>query len=175
MTNLRLSDDDWMKLRDFNQKIAFSVRKQLPADWYLDKEEVEGAVYDTFIYLLNNYKPGAISPTSYCYQYAEQITLKRLLSEYQQVKNSTPIDVDEDDDVCKHEYGKCEVKSLSIDTRKQDEDRELVKQILDKMPDDDKMIANMVMEGKSLREIGEELGISHQAITKRLKKYKIKL
>jgi len=93
---LRLTEKDWLKLRDFNKQIALRVRAELPGDWYLTAEDVEGAVYDVFIKLLGEYKPGAMSPTSYVYQYAEARALDMLMREYKRLKNSEPVEEDFD-------------------------------------------------------------------------------
>lgn len=64
---VKLSDEQWMKLRDFSKVITASLRKKLPGDWYLPDEDIQGAVYGVFIKILQSYKPGVMSPTSYCW------------------------------------------------------------------------------------------------------------
>lgn len=119
---MKLTEQDWLKLRDFNKKIAASIQQKLPDDWAITREDIEGAVYDTFIKLLAKYKPGALSATSWCWQHGEKWTLTNLLAEYKKLKNQVTLDdlygEDKDDDEpCNHKYGRGEVKSLTVDDR----------------------------------------------------------
>ena len=82
-----LTENDWLKLRDYNKQIALRVRAKLPGDWYLTPEEVEGAVYDSFVKLLSEYRPGAMSAVSFCWQYGEMRTYGNLMREYRRLKN----------------------------------------------------------------------------------------
>lgn len=77
-------------------------------------------MYDCFIKLLSEYKPGAMSPTSYVYQYAERRALDQLMREYKALKNSEPVEEDfgaDDDSEQPRRYGEGEVKALSTDDR----------------------------------------------------------
>jgi len=143
---MKLNENDWMKLRDFNKQIARRIQMRLPADWCLTLDEIEGAVYDTFIKLLNNYKEGAMSPTSYCYQFGEQYTYRDLIREYRRLKKQETLDAlygedNDDDEPCRHEYGEGDVPSLTVDDREKHDDEIEVNEILAKMPKLDKMIA----------------------------------
>jgi hypothetical protein len=44
-------------------------------------------VYDSFIKLLSEYRPGAMSAVSFCWQYAEKMTAQNLYKEYRRLKN----------------------------------------------------------------------------------------
>lgn len=174
--HLNLTESDWLKLHDFNQQIAKRIQMRLPSDWYLTLDEIEGAVYDVFIKLLNNYEPGAMSPVSYCYQFAEKWTYLNLIREYCKLKSQETFDAlygedKDDDEPCRHIYGEAEVKPLSVDERESLQDKLEVNEIMQKMPKLDKMIAEMLMEGKSYREIADEIGLSAMACQKRMKKY----
>lgn len=83
---VKLSDSDWLKLRDFSKAITASLKPKLPGDWYLSDDDIQGAVYGTFVKLLQGYRPGAMSPTSYCWQYAERWTYLTLMAEYRRLK-----------------------------------------------------------------------------------------
>ena len=174
--NLNLTEADWLKLRDFNKQIAKRIQMRLPSDWYLTLDEIEGAVYDTFIRYLNAYEPGAMSPTSYCYQFGEMATYRDLIREYRKLKSQETFDAlygedKDDDEPCRHIYGEAEVKPWSVDERESLQDKLEVSEMMDKMPKLDKMIAEMLMEGKSYREIAEDIGLSAMACQKRMKKY----
>jgi len=88
----RLSDADWLKLRDFSKRISSNIMRKLPGDWLLSDDDVQGAVYGTFVKLLANYRPGAMSPTSYCWQFAERWTLLTLMNEYRRLKKQVALD-----------------------------------------------------------------------------------
>ena len=174
---MTLNEQDWLKLRDFNKIIAKQIQPRLPSDWYLTIEDIEGAVYDTFIKLLNNYKEGAMSPTSYCWQFGEQYTYRDLMREYKKLKNQVNIDElygedKDDDEPCKHKYGVGEVESLTVDEREEQNVHDEVQTLMSKANLIDRTIMQMFMEGKTLREIGSQLGLSKDAVAKRLKKYK---
>jgi len=120
--NLNLTEADWLKLHDFNKQIAKRIQMRLPCDWYLTLDEIEGAVYDVFIKLLNNYEPGAMSATSYCYQFGEKWAYLNLIREYRKLKSQETLDAlygedKDDDEPCRHIYGEAEVKPLSVDER----------------------------------------------------------
>lgn len=72
---VKLSDADWLKLRDFSKVITANLKQKLPGDWYLSDDDIQGVVYGTFIKILRSYRPGAMSPTSYCWQFAEKAAL----------------------------------------------------------------------------------------------------
>lgn len=119
---LHLSEQQWLKLRDYNKIIARNIQQKIPADWYLSTEDIEGAVYDSIISLLSEYKEGAVSPTSYCYQYAERRAQNDLMREYRRIKNQLSIDdmlspVEDEEGNVKSEIGKGDVQALSIDER----------------------------------------------------------
>lgn len=168
MQRLRLSEADWLKLRDYAKAMSTKIQKKLPEDWTLDLNEIEGAVYDTFIHYLNNYKDGAMSPVSYCYRFAELATFRDLIREYKQLKQQDTLDSLREDG---REYGKGYVKSLVVDDTQTLETKLQANELLDKMPKLDRMIAQMIMEGKSLRQISEEVGLDKMTIQRRMKKY----
>lgn len=144
-------------------------------DWPLETEEIEGAVYDTFIKLLNNYKEGAMSAASYCWMFGEKWTYLTLMREYRRLKKQDTIDVlpDEDDDDDAPRAGKnpLGVKALTTDERAERELDDDVNCIMDNATLQDKRIMQLVMQGWSLEEIGQLIGISKMAVSKRLKKY----
>ena len=175
--NIRLTEKDWLKLRDFNKLISNKIRQRLPEDWQLTFDEIESAVYDTFIKLLNNYVEGAMSPTSYCFQFAEKYTYRDLIREYRRLKNQETLDAlyseDKDDDKpCRHKHGIGEVPALTVDERDSLDRKLETKQLLEKMTKLDRMIAELIMDGKSYRDVADEIGMSQVAVMKRMKKYK---
>lgn len=163
-------------MRDFNKLISNKIRQRLPKDWQLTLDEIESAVYDTFIKLLNNYNDGAMSPTSYCFQFAEKYTYRDLIREYRRLKNQETLDAlygedYNDDEPCKHKVVNENANAVTTNPRHTLNIHLKVVELLDKMPKIDKMIAELIMDGKSYREIANEVGMSQVAVMKRMKKY----
>ena len=86
-TRLHLTDADWLTLRNMNHAITGKIKNKLPPDWQLPKEDIQGAVYDTFLRLLANYREGTMSPLTYCQRYAEGYTQRDLRREYKTLKS----------------------------------------------------------------------------------------
>lgn len=40
MKHIRLTEKDWLKLNDFAKIFAKKIRKQLPADWGIEEDEI---------------------------------------------------------------------------------------------------------------------------------------
>lgn len=112
-----------------------------------------------------------MSPISYCYKYAEIATWRDLIREYHRLKNQQAFFeiVDFDERQCCSGF----VDRLpNTNPVKVVEDRDEVSRIFSNAPKIDCLIMEGVMEGKTLREIGEDLGMSQVAVLKRLKKYR---
>lgn len=79
---------DWQKLDGFNKSISVKLKKRLPKDWNIPLEDIQSEVNDTFIKLIKLYVPmiNGWSLTTYCYQFAEKITYKKLMAEYSRLK-----------------------------------------------------------------------------------------
>lgn len=174
--NIKLTDADWLKLRDFNKVISKKIKQDIPVDWDLSLEEIQSAVYDTYIKLLSNYKLGAMSPTSYCWQYAEKWTYNTLMAEYRRLKQQYEYDdlfgEDKDDDEpCRHTIIKADLEHISIDDAHTRNLKIMVKEIYEKMPKIDQMIAKMIFEGYSYDEISKHIGIDKKTAIRHMKKY----
>ena len=116
--HLHLTDEEWDKLRDLNRvTTANLLRGKLPSDWGISEGDVSGAVYDTIIHLLQVYKPGSLSPVSYCWRYVEIYTLRDLLREYRHCKDQLVIsdreDPEDEDGNVHHEIGVGDVPGLT--------------------------------------------------------------
>lgn len=96
------------------------------------------------------------------------------MQEYGRLKRNLQIidDTDDDDDTeVKHKIGIGDVKPLTVrDFGDRLEARDKVSVIMTKTDGTGRKICNMVMNGMKQDEIANELGISQQAIAKRLKK-----
>ena len=77
---------------------------------------------------------------------------------------------EEDNYVEPHEYGEYEVAAY-FDDKKKYESYEALKSIYDKANKLDKMIIDMILDGKEITAVAEEVGISARQIYRRLQKY----
>lgn len=102
---------DWQKLDGFNKSISIKLKKRLPKDWNIPLEDIQSEVNDTFIKLIKLYVPmiNGWSLTTYCYQFAEKITYKKLMAEYSRLKKQVSID-----EAFIKKYDRCEDKSLDF-------------------------------------------------------------
>ena len=171
---LNLSNADWLKLKYYNEIISKEVQKKLPSDWQLSLDEISSYVYDTFFRLAKTYRNGKVSFTSYCYKYATLCTLNVLFREYNKLKNQqTLFDIEEpeeDDYIVKPQ-----IIEYAISNDKDDKQVFYTKlfcnELLEKMNETDRHIAESIMNGHSYEEIGKVLKISPAAIVKRMRKY----
>ena len=173
---MEITEQTWLTLNDYSQKIACRIQKKLPRDWPLEIEEIRSEVYQTFVDLIEEYKDGAMSVASWCWCYGEKKTMNKLLTEYHRLKNQDTLyalgelDDGDDDDVVKPHVsnGVLEAhKALATQLEKRDK----VSRIIDGASFLDKEIMRLIMEGFSYDEISEKVGISKGEISKRMKKY----
>lgn len=117
-----ISESDWLKLRDYAKIASREIRNELPADWGITAEEITSYVLGVIAHLIDTYKHGATSITSYCYQYAKPYAKRDLIREYSRLKKQLDIydmlDPDDDDGNTRHEYGKADVQAITVDGRK---------------------------------------------------------
>ena len=163
MKHIRLTEKDWLKLNDFAKIFAKKIRKQLPAAWGIEEDEIQGAVYDTFLSLLANYKPGAMSPTSYCYEYGCKVTLTALMREYAKLKRQVQLVEDNDDDEVHHEYVEADIdeyKSLAAHL----EDKDLYEKVMETAIENGLGDVARMLGTHTQAEIAKKLGITQPAV-----------
>ena len=147
--------NDWKKLYKWSGDFAEEIRQKLPSDFELEECELKSYVFETYLNLAKIYKEGDLSFTSYCFKYAKTHTLRNILREYDKLKKFA-FGVDLSD---------LRTKETNISTKL------LCDDILEKMDDKDRNIAEMIINGFSYQEIGKVLKISPAAIVKRMRKY----
>ena len=147
--------DDWKKLYKWSENFAKEIRQKLPSDIELTDDELKSYVFESYINLAKIYKQGDLSFTSYCFKWAKQYTLRKIQLEYDKLKKFA-FGVDLSD---------LRTKETNISTKL------LCDDILEKMDDKDRNIAEMIIQGFSYEEIGKVLKISPAAIVKRMRKY----
>ena len=162
MTRYNLTASDWTKLQDYATIFAREILEQLPSDYIITLTEIQSAYFDSIFHLAEIYRKNSqddgfsLSFTSYCYKYAKTHTLRNLLRDYRRMKHQE----------AEYDLADITTKELSLSTKLFCED------LLERMDDKDRHIAEMIMAGYSYDEIGKEMGISKMAISKRIKKYR---
>ena len=146
---------DWKKLYKWSEDFAKEIRQKLPSDLELTENELKSYVFESYLNLAKIYKDGDLAFTSYCYKWAKQYTLRKIQLEYDKLKKFA-FGVDLSD---------LRTKETNISTKL------LCDDILEKMNETDRHIAESIMNGHSYEEIAKELGVSKMAITKRMRKY----
>ena len=162
MNRYNLTATDWSKLQDYSTIFSREILEKLPSDYIITLTEVQSAYFDSIFHLAEIYRKNpqddglSLSFTSYCYKYAKTHTIRNLLREYRRMKHQE----------AEYDLADITTKELSLSTKLFCED------LLDKMDEKDRYIAEMIMAGYSYEEIGKEMGISKMAISKRIKKYR---
>lgn len=165
---------EWIKLCDYARISARHLNRKLPMDWDLSVDEIQGKLMDTVLHLIDIYKAGGQSIVSYCYRLMEITTYRNLMQEYKRIKRNLEIvddNRDDDDNEVKHQIGIGDVKALTVrDFGYKLETRDEVSVIIKKTDETGRKICDMIMNGNNQYEIARELGISQQAVAKRIKK-----
>ena len=117
-----VSQADWLKLADYSKIAANEIRREIPADWNITTEEIASYVLGVIAHLIDTYKDGATSLTSYCYQYAKPYAKRDLLREYSRLKKQLDIcdmlEPDDEEGTTRHEYGKADVQAITVDGKR---------------------------------------------------------
>lgn len=172
MTHTYISNDDWDRMTDYSRVFASNIRRKLPDDWYITVDDIQSEMYGEIASMVRTYKPGKKSLVSYFYEFAEKRVYSKLMTEYRKLKRNVQISTgnDDNDTEVKHMVGEGDVEALTVSDDTKIESRDMVQTIMDNVDAKGRRICEMVMQGYGQDEIAMELGISHQAIAKRLTK-----
>lgn len=164
-----ISYSDWLKLKSYGESVYKEIQKKLPSDFKLTDNEIQSAFYQSILNLVKIYREGPMPFVVYCYRYAKIYTLSRLLKDYKKLKKfefSAGLSYLNDTE---YEF------ELDISTNKDYEEtfytKLLCDDLLEKMDETDRRIAQMIIQGFSYQEIGKELGTNKMDISRRMKKY----
>lgn len=151
----------------------------LPGDYNVSFDEILSECYSECGYLINNYKAGEASLTTYIFQWLFKRAVKSLMKEYKIIKkNAMSIEQleeefngDKDDPeawIERHQIGKGEVPSLVVDEKEARETHDKTEHILSTFNFIDRKIAELHgRDGYSLPEVAKMIGLSRQAVAKR--------
>ena len=174
----QITNEDWCSLSGVVEATARQIwnSDKLPSDLCLSFDELRSDCYIKCGNLVSNYKPGQLSLKSYVFEWLEKQVCKAIHDDYQKHKKTalTYIDAgtynDDGDYVEPHEYGEYEVAAY-FDDKKKYESYEALKTIYEKANKVDQMIIDMLLDGKDMSEVSDEVGISRMQIYRRLQKY----
>lgn len=175
----QITNEDWCNLSSVVETTAKHIwnSDKLPGDLRLSFDELRSDCYAKCGRLVSNYKPGPLSLKSYVFEWLEKNVCKAILDDYRKHHQAelTYIDAgtlyDTNNYVEPHEYGEYEVESY-FDDRKKFEAYDIVKTIYEKANKLDKMIIDMILDGKNIMEVADEVGMSARQIYRRLQKYR---
>lgn len=114
--------------------------------------------------LITTWRPGPQDVTTYIWQWAVPLTVLRINRAIEKITYDLLQELEPEEDPDRPMTEKPDPEEQRIN-------RERAREAYDKMTDDDKSIADAIMEGKSYAEIGEERGITAQAVLARMRKY----
>lgn len=192
MTLDDLTSEDLDKLANFSKDLAIIHFDKVPKQLNIQIDEFQSIIYETFPTILNSYKDGSRSFTSYFYEYAWMIALDKLTREYRRLKtelnfddcafddngnliinkklidDSQNLDCDEDGHVC-HKYGIYDFEQRTT-LQKHIEQRDLINQIRNRCDDKSKLIIDLFLKDYTQQQIADEIGISQKSVSKRIEK-----
>ena len=173
----QLLSADAAKLQDFASTTILSNVKDKLSRMSIDAstDEIMSEIWNQYAYLVNNYRTGSLSLTSYCYKYAEQRTVEAFRQARDRNRRRVEIDLD---GIGTNNYNPTreliekerEMNAMELDDNTVILNPRLI-EVLKAMRGDDLQMAKMYVSGISLEKIGKYFGISGMAVLKRLRKY----
>lgn len=171
----QLTDFEQQKLQKFAATTILSnVKDKLKRmSISADDQEIMSEIWNQYAYLVQNYKEGTLSLTSYCFQYAEPRTIEAFRKERDQCKMHVEL---VDNKFISHsnpvkELIRKEQSMNSIELENEVILNPKLVAVLKSMRGDDLQMAKMYVSGITLEKIGNYFGISAMAVLKRLRKY----
>ena len=123
-------------------------------------------IWNAYAYLLNNYKPGPLSRTSYCFKYARQIALQNIWKEHNIEKSFVSLEI-----LTKEPKTRKTPETTMIEQEDKIELDSRIKEVIDLMPPRDFDIATLYMKGITMEKIAEIHKISKSAVSNILRRY----
>lgn len=151
--------DIW-KLSDILTKKILSSDKLPKIKFYTyEFDEVRSECLKIIIKLGEEYKDGSKSFVNYCYDYVPLRVIDRIWKDYKKMIKQIPIE-------------EIENEASPQNLHQEIERKELVEKIYELADEIDNQILDGIMDGMTITEIADKLKVSHQAVSKRLKKMK---
>ena len=162
-----LTNEETEKLQRFAAtSLLETLKDEVPSELKHNTQELMSEIWNAYAYLLNNYKPGPLSRTSYCFKYAEQIALKSIWKEHKIEKSFVSLE-----NLTKEPQTMNTPETEIIEQEDKIELDSRIKEIIDLMPPRDFDIATMYMRGITMEKIAEIHKITKSNVKKILQKY----
>ena len=158
----------------FANNIADEIIKEdkLPSDYHLSRNDVVHEVNLAFVSIAQSYRPktDGVSLHTYCYQYGKRTAIRNIWRTYNEIKDKWPtIPIEEAGEEIHRQYGR-----YDFEPRKELvevlEESDAIKNLRKMADETDKRIIELLLQGYSKREIESRIGLSHQAISKRMRR-----
>ena len=158
----------------FANNIADEIIKEdkLPSDYHLSRNDVIHEVNLAFVSIAQTYKPktDGISLHTYCYQYGKRTAIRNIWRTYNEIKGKWPtIPIEEAGEEIHHQYGRYDFtpRKKLVEVLEESDAIENLRKMADAT---DRRIIDHLIQGYSKREIENRIGLSHQAISKRMRR-----
>lgn len=162
-----LTNEETEKLQRFAATTLLNTLKEnVPSEFKYDTQELMSEIWNAYSYLLNSYKSGPLSRTSYCFKYAGQIAMRNLWKEHKIQKSFVSLET-----LIKEPQT---MKTPETEIIEQEDKIELdnrIKEVIDLMPPRDFDIATMYMKGITMEKIAEIHKIRKSAVSNILRRY----
>lgn len=163
------------KLNGYAQKIARDIvddKAKIPFLYShcIDKDDVLMEVSLAFLAIAKTFKEkaGGRALASYCYEWGKRKAWQNIKRRFSSKAKTIPFE--KMDYAVNHLYGESENLSVVVDdARSSIEDTDLIEVLFQLADTKDKLIMQKILCGYGIRDIEKQIGISHQAISKRLK------
>lgn len=162
-----LTTDELNKLQTFAATTLLNkLKSKVPAELKNNNQELIAEIWNAYFYLLNNYKQGKLSRTSYCFMYAVEIANNNIWKEHKIQKSFVGLD-----NLTKEPQTMKTPETEMIECEDKIELSNRIKDIIDLMPPNHFEIATMYMRGITMEKIAEVHKIAKSTVKKILQKY----
>ena len=158
----------------FANKIADEIIKEdkLPSDYHLSRNDVIHEVNLAFVSIAQTYRPktDGVSLHTYCYQYGKRTAIRNIWRTYDEIKGKlATIPIEEVGEEIHRQYGRYDFvpRKELVEVLEESDTIENLRKMADET---DKRIIELLLHGYSKREIESRIGLSHQAISKRIRR-----
>jgi len=147
---------------------TWCVREKLPVEYSrtLTNEEIESELIFACLYLSDRYRYKDY--IGYCFRFAVKKTLNALYDDYNRMRITESVEVPES-------AVERQIEKVDMDRYFQEEQereiRERIRNVMGDATGEDRKIMEAILEGKTITDIAKDMGKSHQAISKRLRRY----
>jgi len=146
--------------------------ERLPKDYYLSRNDVIHEVNLAFVSIAKTYKPKSdgVSLHTYCYHYGKQTAIRNIWRTYDEIKGKmATIPIEDAGEEIHRQYGRWDFvrRKELIEVLEETDAIENLRMMAD---DTDRRIIDLLLQGYSKREIEGRIGLSHQAVSKRMRR-----